>query len=108
MPEALFSRVIDDTNWYRLYENMQLQKKQRCKPLHYKTLAEISLSKTEFNILVNELANPHLCYLPYSPHSIADDDGIWKCILVDNKIDNRKIALYTAGRTFPLYAAIII
>lgn len=107
MPEALFSRVLDNTNWDYLYKTMLVQKKQKCKPLHYKTLAEISLPKTEFNILVNELANPHPCYLPYSLQSIADDDGIWNCILIDNKIDNRKIALYTAGRTFPLYAAII-
>lgn len=107
MTIAHFSRVVDDTDWNNLLETMRAQKENNCKPLKYKVVAEISLPPLEFDMLTDNLAKSAPFYLQYANQSVPDTYGVWGCILIDNQSDNRKIAVYTAGRTFPLYAAII-
>jgi hypothetical protein len=108
MPVAHFSRVVDDTCLQNLLVASQTQNERKCKPLHYETLIDLSLSISDFESIAVAIARPHPCYLPYAFRSVADNHGIWRCILVRNQLDDRKIVLYTAGRTFPLYAALIV
>lgn len=105
MPTAYFSRVLNNTTWDNLLVVSQIQQARNCKPMFYNTLAEISINSSDFDRLGESLTNPNQCYLRYTSQSIADRDGIWNCIVVKSRTDNRKIVLYTAGRTYPLYAA---
>lgn len=105
MPTAYFSRILNDTSWNDLLKNTQMQKSQKCKPLHYNILTELVIASSDFDILENTLSKPNQCYLKYAAQSVADEYGIWNCIVVKSETDSREAILFTAGRTFPLYAA---
>lgn len=108
MPVAHFSRVVDNTCLQSLLVALQTQKERQCKPLHYKKLIDLSLPISDFESIADGIARPHPSYLQYALHSVADNHGTWRCISIGNQLDDRQIVLYTAGRTFPLYAAIIV
>ena len=107
MEEAYFSRVLVDTSWESLLDVTQRQKKNNCMPLNYEVITKISLSNGDFDNLIKKIVVPHSAYLKYTRQSIISAHGIWKCVVIGNDHDSRQVALYTSGRTFPLYAAIV-
>ena len=107
MEAAHFSRVLDDTSWKGLLDATQKQRKNNCIPLNYEVVNRISLSISDFDTLTEKIISPHSSYLKYTRQSIPSTHGTWKCIVISNDHDSRQVALYTAGRTFPLYAAIV-
>lgn len=78
----------------------------KSKKIKYLEIATLEISQFEFDKICKDISIPNSCYLKYARQSVAKTDGIWRCIILRNEQDARKIILYTAGRTYPLYAAI--
>lgn len=74
--------------------------------MEYSEVVAIVISKSEFDAICNDISIPNPCYFRFAPQSVARLNGIWNCIILQNAQDTRKIILYTAGRVYPLYAAI--
>ena len=104
---AHFSKVRKSTSWNGLLEVTQAQMLKKCKPLCYNILIELCVPFPEFDHFVHNLSMPNPLYLQYALDSVPDKTGIWNCIVIICESDKREIAIYTAGRTFPLYAAIV-
>ena len=105
MRAGYFSRVDDRTSFTNLIANVELQKKEKCKPLQYYEYAIISISLDEFEEISRKISKTHPCYEEYTTYSVAID-GIWNCIIIRCETDDREIILYTAGRNVPLYATV--
>ena len=106
MPFCHFSRVYKGTSWSELKVSRQLQIFRKCKELEYSELATIVVDQAEFDIICNDVSCARDCYQKYAHQSIATLDGKWKCIIIKNQHSKQKIILYTAGRIYPLYAAV--
>lgn len=106
MPFCHFSRVYKGTSWMDLKANKQLQLSNKCKMIEFIELVAITVGPEEFNLLCTDLSSARSCYEKYSHQSISTLDGKWKCIVIKNQFGNQKIILYTAGRIYPLYAAV--
>ena len=106
MPFCHFSRVYNETSWQKLRKQKHLQKINNCKKLEYIELITISVSQSKFNLICKDISKPHSCYQKYAALSLADLNGIWRCIIINNAHDRKNLILYTAGRSYPLYAAI--
>lgn len=106
MPFCYFSRVHKGTSWTDLKANEQLQVIRDCKKIEYLELISIVVDQEEFDLICNDVSNARSCYQKYSHQSIATLDGKWKCITIKNRYRKQKIVLYTAGRIYPLYAAV--
>lgn len=57
---------------------------------------------------MNKISLPISQYKDHYRSSTTSVNGVWQCIEVKCLTDIRAIAVYTAGRTFPLYAAPIL
>lgn len=106
MPSCHFSKVNKNISWSKIKANTLLQITNNCKKIEYLELTAIVISKLEFDTICKDISIPNLCYQKFAFQSIAGVDGIWRCIILQNTQDTRKIILYTAGRIYPLYAAI--
>lgn len=106
MPFCHFSRVFDGTTWSDLKVNTKLQTSNKCKKLEYVELVLVAVEQYEFDIMCNDLSKSRDCYQKYADKSVAGLDGKWKCIVIENIQSKKKIIIYTAGRKYPLYAAI--
>ncbi len=106
MPFCHFSKVHKGTSWATLKANKQLQLSRKCREIEYVDLITIMVDQTEFDLICNDVSSTRSCYRKYTNQSIATSDGKWKCIIIKNKHNEQKIIVYTAGRTYPLYAAI--
>ena len=106
MPFGHFSRVYKGTSWADLKANEQLQISRKCKKLEYTELISIVVDQEEFNLICSDMSNARNCYQKYTHQSITALNGKWKCIIIKNKHSMQRIILYTAGRTYPLYASI--
>lgn len=106
MPFCHFSRVYQGTSWTDLTANMQLQVTRSCKKLEYHSLIQIEVDPSEFNQICNDVSITQSCYRKYTKQSLATLDGKWQCITIKNRQTGQKLILYTAGQTYPLYAAI--
>lgn len=106
MPFCHFSRVYKGTSWADLKANEQLQISRECKKMEYAELISIVVDQGEFDLICNDVSSARSCYQKYTHQSIAALDGKWKCIIIKNQHSKQKIILYTAGRLYPLYAAI--
>lgn len=84
------------------------QMKAGYKPIDYEVITEIYLSQEEFCTLMNKISLPISQYKDHYRSSTTSVNGVWQCIEVKCLTDIRAIAVYTAGRTFPLYAAPIL
>lgn len=74
------------------------------------TGAHVISAIRDANILtdMNKISFPISQYKDHYRRSITSVNGVWQCIEVKCLTDVRAIAVYTAGRTFPLYAAPIL
>lgn len=106
MPFCHFSKVNNSISWSKIKANTLLQITNNCKKIEYLELTAIAISKPEFDTICKDISIPNLFYQKFTLQSVAGVDGIWRCIILQNTQDTRKIILYTAGRIFPLYAAI--
>lgn len=107
MLKAHFSRIYDNTTWNSLKNTIYAQRKNNCIPLPYIIIKEIYISLAEFDKLAMKLSKPRKYYTDFSLNSIANQQGIWNCILIKCNVDKRNVVLYTAGNIYPLYASII-
>lgn len=105
MPFCHFTKVFEEISWDELKEKTKQQTANNCRQLEYKEVITITLSKTEFDIICNNISKPYACYQKFASLSIANAQGIWNCITLIDKQTKNKLILYTAGRPFPLYAA---
>lgn len=105
MARAFFSRVEPNTSFPSLITNAQSQIEAGRKPLDYNIIAEIFLSKAEFDEVLNNISLSIPQYKAHYVSSVASPDGVWQCIEIKCLFDDRTVIIYTAGRTFPLYAA---
>lgn len=101
-----FFKVDRDTNWDTLKEQTHLHELNRKKVLPYKILTSIVLSQDEFDDLCENIHLPHFSYKEFSKRSVTNSDGIWNCIVLRGKSENRELIIYTAGQLYPLYAGI--
>lgn len=106
MPFCHFSKISKSISWSKIKANTLLQIKNNCKKIEYLKLTDVAISKPEFDTICKDISIPSLCYQKFAHQSVAGTDGIWRCIILQNTQDTRKIILYTAGRIYPLYAAI--
>lgn len=106
MPFCHFSRAYKGTSWADLKSNEQLQITRGCKKMEYLELISIVVNQNEFNTICNDVSKARNCYQKYAHQSIATLDGKWRCIIIKNRHSKQKIVLYTAGRIYPLYAAV--
>ena len=101
-----FSKVNKGTSWSSIKNDIQFQTSNNCKKMEYSEVVAIVISTSEFDAICNDISIPNPCYFRFAPQSVARLNGIWNCIILQNAQDTRKIILYTAGRVYPLYAAI--
>ncbi len=101
-----FSKVHRGISWSTIQENTRLQNSNHCQKIAYTEIAAVTLSESEFKTICRDISKPHPCYQQFAPLSLAKEDGTWQCISLIEPIANQKIILYTAGRKWPLYAAI--
>lgn len=73
--------------------------------IHFVDVISIVVDQEEFDQLCNDISSARSCYQNYAHQSTATLDGKWKCIIIKNQHNEKRIILYTAGRMFPLYAA---
>lgn len=102
-----FSKVNVGISWRELSESTRQQVSNNCRQLKYKKLTQITLPQTEFEKICNDVSKPYPCYRQFAPRSLTDSQGIWHCIVLKDKETKNHLVLYTAGRAYPLYAAII-
>lgn len=107
MPFCHFSKVYEGISWDNLKEKTKLQIANNCRQLEYKEAIAITLTKAEFDIICKNISKPYDCYQKFVPLSIPNSQGIWNCITLIDKQTQRKLILYTAGRSFPLYVAMV-
>lgn len=105
MARAFFSRVESNTSFSTLITNARHQIEAGHKALDYNIIAEVYLSKEEFDVVINNISLSVSQYKTHYTKSVTSPDGIWQCIEVKCSFDVRSVIIYTAGRTFPLYAA---
>lgn len=103
---AHFIKVRENMSWADIKHLTNMVNSQGCKPMPYKIIAEVILTKSEFAMLSESLSQPNASYLEYTNQSTPSNDGIWNCIAIKQKPYLDEILLYTAGRTFPLYIAL--
>lgn len=108
MKKAFFSRVEINMSFASLMAEAKQQMKAGYKPIDYEVITEIYLSQEEFCTLMNKISLPISQYKDHYRSSTTSVNGVWQCIEVKCLTDIRAIAIYTAGRTFPLYAAPIL
>lgn len=106
MPFCHFSRVYKGTSWADLKANKELQKLNNCRELEYSELITVTVNQAEFDEICNDVSCSRSCYQKYAKESLATFEGKWNCIVIKNRENKQKIILYTAGRMYPLYAAI--
>lgn len=106
MPFCHFSKVYKGTSWDELKANKLLQVARNCRELEYSELVTITVEQAEFDQMCNDVSCMRPCYRKYANQSLASLDGKWKCIVIDNEKSKQRIILYTAGRMYPLYAAV--
>lgn len=107
MPFSHFSRIFAGTTLSDLKKNNKLQEQTNCKKLEFTELTTITLSPSIFDCICNDISKPSPYYKKYTTKSIADINGKWKCIVLKNNQNSASLIIYTGGRSFPLYAAII-
>jgi len=105
MLSAFFSRVQPKTSFNDILMAAIRQKRLGATPLEYCIIAEIKLPQNEFKIFAEDISVPIPHYGFRGVKSIAGEDGLWSCILIKGRANDSEIVVYTAGRTFPLYAA---
>lgn len=103
--QAFFSRVKFSTSYSSLEAESKQQFKFGHKPIMFEIISDIFLDKEEFEKVMNNVSTPLSQYRVCCRDSITSPQGVWRCIAVKCSSDKRAIAVYTAGRTFPLYAA---
>ena len=106
MPFCHFSKIFAGTTWEDIKVNNKLQSSKNCKMIEYKELAIISVEQSVFNLICMDISKPQYCYQKYCHESCADSTGKWNCIIIECIQTKQKIIMYTAGQTYPLYAAI--
>jgi len=106
MPFCHFSRVYKGTSWADLKANKRLQIARNCKELEYYELITVTVDQAEFDQICNDVSCTRPCYQKYAYQSLPTSDGKWNCIVIKNRQSEQKIILYTAGRMYPLYAAV--
>lgn len=106
MPFCHFSKIFTGTTLADLKTNNELQTAQNCRRIEYIELVSINIEQPEFDLLCRDISKPQCCYQKYVFDSRADSSGRWNCIVIKCKPNKQKIILYTAGHTYPLYAAI--
>lgn len=108
MGKAFFSRVELNTVFSSLVTEAKQQIEAGHKPINYSVVTEIYLPKEEFDAVMNNISIPVPQYRVHGKNSITSPEGEWQCIEVKCLSDIRAVVIYTAGRTFPLYAAPIL
>lgn len=106
MPFCHFSRVYKGTTWLSLRATSEWQSKNNCKKLEYLEITTITVDQTEFKAICDDISYPRDCYREFTSESRTTSDGKWKCIVIEDRKSGQQIILYTAGRVYPLYAAI--
>jgi hypothetical protein len=106
MPKAYFIKINNDTTWANIVNAIKVQIANSRKQLEYNSIIELSIDKSDFDSLATSICKPHTLYSKWCSASLANDNGIWNCITISCKHDKRKMVIYTAGRTFPLYASV--
>lgn len=106
MPFGYFSKINKGTSWQNLKVNDQTQSVNNRKKIEFIIIASIVVPKKEFDVVGSDISVSHACYQNFTRFSVANTFGLWQCIELRNNQDFRKLILYTAGRTYPLYAAI--
>lgn len=107
MHKAYFTKIDPSTTFKDLAEfsKNQIQKNRTAE--EFREIVNISLSERSFNVLEQNIYDYNEPYLRFSNESISDSTGRLQCIVISNNSNTKKLALYTAGRTFPLYGACI-
>lgn len=108
MGKAFFSRVDASTSYSSLVVEAKRQIKAVNKPMNYEILCQIYVSAEQLRDVMDDIAIPRPLYRPYCWESVVTSAGIWRCIEIKCLYDMRGIVIYTAGRSFPLYAAPLI
>lgn len=108
MGKAFFSRVDQNTVFSSLVTEASQQIEAGHKPIDYSVVTEIYLPKEEFNAVMNNISLSIPQYRAYCKKSVTSSEGKWQCIEVKCLSEIRAIVIFTAGRTFPLYAAPIL
>ena len=106
MPKAYFVKVHDGITWFDVLKSTESQVNNSRKQLQYISIADLILQKDDFESLIACITQPHPSLASFVTESIADANGMWKCITIRCTSDARNIVIYTAGRTIPLYVAI--
>lgn len=106
MPFSHFSRIFTGVTWSDLKKNHKLQEQNNCKKVEFTELTTIILSSKIFDCICNDISKPSPYYKKFTTESVADTNGKWKCIVLKNNQNSASLIIYTAGRSFPLYAAI--
>jgi len=108
MGKAFFSRVELNTAFSSLAAEAKRQIEAGHKPIDYGVVTEIYLPKEEFCAVMDNISLPMPQYQAHCRKSVTSHEGAWQCIEVKCLSDIRAVVVYTAGRTFPLYAAPIL
>ncbi len=106
MLEAYFVKVDSKITWFDVLNLIQFQIRNSRKKLPYISIADLILSEEDFEDLVDDISQPHPSLVSFANKSMADADGVWNCITIICASDARRIVIYTAGRTIPLYVTV--
>lgn len=107
MNTAYFVKTSENLSWNTLKEKIRLQQEADCRPLPFVISDKVCVSSQEFDSIAKNLGKPHSCYASNAAQSLPDSHGVWHCILIEAPENSRNLLLYTAGRSWPLYASIL-
>lgn len=105
MSYSHFVKVKAGTNLQEIKAKQAEQISNNCKKVEYKDLVHLRLKEDDFRYVGINLYDSTAYYMDYAKYSIADIDGRWWCIVLQNIVSQEKLIIYTGGRLFPLYAA---
>ena len=105
--EAYFVKINKGITWEQVLQLTQEQIKNSRKRLQYISVATLTLPQMDFQNIISYISCPHPAFISLCNQSITDNSGIWNCITLHSVMENYDVVIFTAGRTFPLYVAVI-
>lgn len=106
MPFSHFSKVAKGTTLEDILQKQEIQIQRNCKMIEFSILTTLTIDHAQFGILCSDLSVPQAFYQEYTQQCCANEDGIWKCIIVTEALFKEGIILYTGQLQYPLYAGI--
>jgi predicted GTPase len=107
MQEALFIKATKNMQLKDVIHKLHSLKKGKSKKIEYTTLIELILDTPTFQAISNPIIQINDIYCKYGEQSCPDEFGNWQCIVIINVDTSEKYAIYTGGRTIPLYVSFL-